>query len=189
MVKIIFITGSEGKFREVKHIAEKYGIKVERESKIKKIEIQSDSIEEIVKYAISMICREHRCQDYLVIEDDGLFINALKGFPGPYSAYTYKTIGLEGILKLLKGVEDRSAYFMSVMGLCEPNGEIKIFTGIVSGYISHEVRGTEGFGYDPIFIPENYEKTFAEMSIEEKCRVSHRARALMQIINYVTSKN
>lgn len=172
---IYFVTGNRHKYEEASSVLSKYGIKLLMESGLKKVEIQSDDIEDIVMYSLDSIC--NKAGKYLVVEDDGLFIKALKGFPGPYSAYVYRTIGLNGVLKLMSDVSDREAYFKSVVGLCTPNGEKILFTGIAEGEIAREVRGSEGFGYDPIFIPKGFNKTFAELGIEVKNLVSHRARA------------
>ncbi len=119
----------------------------------------------------------------IFIEDSGLFVEALKGFPGVYSAYVFKTIGYSGILKLLAGVENRRAYFESVVGL-KLKGEVRIFRGRVDGVIAEKARGKGGFGYDPIFIPEGSEKTFAEAP-EIKNRVSHRKRALEEMRKFL----
>ncbi len=115
----------------------------------------------------------------VLVEDTGLFIQALGGFPGPYASYVLKTIGLEGVLKLLSGVEDRRAYFRTALAFCDGRGaEPVVFTGEAHGTISHEPRGSSGFGYDPIFVPEGGDgRTFAEMSRSEKNALSHRAEA------------
>ncbi|RLE72114.1 MAG: non-canonical purine NTP pyrophosphatase, RdgB/HAM1 family, partial [Thermoprotei archaeon] len=119
------------------------------------------------------------------VEDAGLFVEALNGFPGPYSSYIYKTIGCEGILKLLEGVDNRKAYFLSVVALRAPGLGDVVFKGKVNGIIANEMRGEKGFGFDPIFIPDGCEKTFAEMNIEEKSRYSHRGKALRKMGKWI----
>jgi len=114
------------------------------------------------------------------IEDSGLFIKALNGFPGVYSSYVFKTIGNEGILKLMRGVEDREAKFVCVIAYND--GKVRIFKGEVVGKISNEMRGEHGFGYDPIF--EYNGRTFAEMG-EEKDLVSHRRRAADEFFSWL----
>ena len=115
----------------------------------------------------------------ILVEDTGLFIEALNGFPGPYASYVLRTLGLQGILRLLEGVEDRRAYFRTALAFCDGRGsEPIVFTGEVHGHIAHEARGSGGFGYDPIFVPEGGGgRTFAEMSRSEKNALSHRAKA------------
>ncbi|GAB6943665.1 XTP/dITP diphosphatase [Vulcanisaeta sp. JCM 14467] len=183
-MRIFFVTGNEAKFREASSVLKEFGIDLLIDKSHKKVEIQSDNLEDIVSNALQGICSDN-VSDYYVVEDDGLFINRLNGFPGPYSSYVYKTIGLTGILKLMNDIDDRTAYFKSVVGLCGPKVGIKLFTGVVSGRIAMEPRGTEGFGFDPIFIPEGYDKTFAELGIGIKNRLSHRARAFKSLGNWL----
>lgn len=122
-------------------------------------------------------------------DDTGLIIPALNGEPGVYSArYAGPQKNAEDnmnlVMEKLKDKEDRSAYFLTAIAL-NLNGEIHLFEGKVDGEIIAEKRGTEGFGYDPIFIPENGELTFAEMSSEEKNKLSHRARALTKMLEFL----
>ena len=117
-----------------------------------------------------------------MLEDAGLFIDALRGFPGVYSKYVFFTIGLPGILQLLQGAENRKAVFRSVYAYSEPGQKPVIVVGECNGTISTEPRGEHGFGYDPLFIPKGAKKTFGEMTIEEKNQYSHRAKALEKLI-------
>ena len=110
----------------------------------------------------------------LIVDDTGLFVDALGGFPGACAAYVQDTIGNAGILKLMEGVSNRSAHFETAIAFAREDG-IRIFRGILPGTIVHP-RGAEGFGYDPIFAYEG--RTLAEMPLAEKSRISHRARAL-----------
>ena len=115
-----------------------------------------------------------------IVDDTGLFIDSLKGFPGVWSAYAQKTIGNKGILKLMDGVEDRGAEFRCCIG-CDIDGERIVVVGVCRGYITESEKGTDGFGFDPIFSP--YGKlTFAEMSIEDKNLISHRGNAVRLLI-------
>lgn len=173
-----FITSNEGKFREVSRIAEKFGVKLEW-LKMEYIEPQGNSLEEIARLSAEMLAE--KVDGEFVIEDSGLFIDALRGFPGPYSSYVFKTIGNEGILKLMEGVDDRRAYFMAVVAYWDGE-EVHTFTGRVDGEISKTVRGEHGFGYDPIFLLGG--KTFAEMTTEEKNRFSHRRMAFEKFFSW-----
>ncbi len=189
MKRIVFVTENDNKLEEVRHIVRGYDVEVIKGDNIRKIEVQSHDLKEIVLKAVQHIASvvKPKADTYYVVEDDGLFIEALNGFPGPYSSYVYKTIGLKGVLKLLEGVENRRAYFMSVIGALCPDGEIRVFEGVVHGRILYEARGAHGFGYDPVFIPEGYDKTFAEMTLEEKCRISHRAKSFRLLAEHITS--
>lgn len=173
---IYVVTSNPGKFREIKLILS--DVADVRQLSVNKVEIQSDRLEEVALYSALNAYLVSRKP--LIVEDAGLFIKALNGFPGVYSSYVYKTLGVNGILKLMEGISDRSAYFKSVVVYVDERGA-KTFTGIVNGVIAYEARGLGGFGFDPIFIPEGYNRTFAEMSIEEKCKISHRARALQEL--------
>lgn len=182
---IFFATENVNKFNEVRRILAEYGISVAM-IKVKTLEIQDDDIEKIAR--ISALNAYRKTNLPIVVEDAGLFIEALKGFPGPYSSYVYRTIGLNGILKLLENVENRKAYFKSVVSFCEPNGVVRSFQGIVYGEIVREVRGEGGFGFDPIFKPyEEPNKTFGEMTIEEKNKFSHRAKAFRRFAEWYRS--
>jgi len=184
MIKIHFVTRNKGKFREVETLAKQYGIIVEQLG-VDKLEIQADDIREVALYAARYVFEKIGRNKNIVVEDAGLFINALRGFPGPYSSYVYKTIGIYGILKLMDNVKDRSAFFKTVVVFKSPWLGEKIFEGVVHGKIALRAKGSMGFGFDPIFIPEGSTKTFAEMSIEEKNKFSHRAIAFKRFFKWL----
>ncbi|MCS7119227.1 MAG: XTP/dITP diphosphatase [Archaeoglobaceae archaeon] len=168
---MLFITSNKGKFKEVKEVAKIFSIEIEwlnREYE----EPQGESLEEIAIKSAKKLAKE--IKEPFFIEDSGLFIESLNGFPGPYSSYVFKTIGNKGIIKLMEGIESRGAYFKAVIAFFD-GSEIKTFDGIVYGEISREIRGGGGFGFDPIFLYGN--RTFAEMG-DEKNLVSHRRRVL-----------
>lgn len=170
-VKLWFLTSNRHKYMEVEPIARKYGVELEMLPG-EKVEIQSSSLREIALYSLLEAYKQYRKP--LMVEDAGLFIEALNGFPGPYSSYVYKTIGVNGVLKLMEGIEDRRAYFRSVVAIIyEPY--IVVEENTVYGEIALEPRGDKGFGFDPIFKPMGLEKTFGEMSVSEKNMYSHRA--------------
>ncbi len=189
--RILIVTGNVHKKREIEYILSRVSdqFQVEMLPNLKKLELQSDDICEIARAAIENIARVVKPQPntYIVVEDDGLYIEALGGFPGPYAEYVYRTIGLKGILKLMENVQDRRAKFRSALGVYTPSGRIEVVIGEVEGYIAENIRGTGGFGYDPIFIPSGYNKTFAEMTLEEKCEVSHRAKAFRKLGELILS--
>jgi XTP/dITP diphosphohydrolase len=112
-----------------------------------------------------------------ILEDSGLFVDGLGGFPGVYSAYVFRTLGYECVLTLLEGNEDRNATFRSIIGYCDGKGGKTLLTGECEGTIAPAAGGGGGFGYDPIFIPKGRERTFGDMSREEKGRHSHRGRS------------
>lgn len=182
---IFFVTENVHKFNEARSVLAEYDIAAAM-VKMRTLEVQDDDIENIARVRVLYAVREVNLP--VIVEDAGLFIDALGGFPGPYSSYVYRKIGLGGILKLLNGVSNRSARFRSVVAFCDPNNNLRCFHGVVEGRITLEVRGFGGFGFDPIFEPNELPgKTFGEMTTEEKCRISHRARALREFAKWYRS--
>lgn len=173
---VFFVTNNMHKFDEVRRVLAEYGLATVM-LKIKTFEVQDDDVENIAKMSALSAFREVNLP--VIVEDAGLFIEALNGFPGPYSSYAYRTIGVNGILKLMNGVDNRKAQFKSVVAFCNSINSVKCFHGVSNGRISEKPRGSGGFGFDPIFEPEEKPgRTFAEMSIEEKNMFSHRAKAI-----------
>jgi XTP/dITP diphosphohydrolase len=175
---IFFATNNVNKFNEARRVLSGYNMAVGM-LRVKSLEIQSESLEQIA--AASVIDAFEKCRLPIIVEDAGLFVDALNGFPGPYSAYAYRTIGNQGLLKLMQSVKTRKARFESVIAYL--SGDMKspkCFKGQVQGEILAEERkgdGNSGFGFDPVFKPIRTGKTFAEMSVLEKNKFSHRAEA------------
>ena len=181
---ITFITGNEHKVKEAENIFKDYDIELEH------IDLGYDelqgTLEEVAlsgaKYASRKLDRP------VIVEDAGLFIKALKGFPGTYSHYVQDTLGNQGILKLMEDVSDRYAEFRSVIGYCAPNSEPKTFLGKVEGEIAVEERGDLGFAFDPLFYVPSLDKTFGELTTEEKNQFSHRKNSLKKFIEWYSSQ-
>jgi XTP/dITP diphosphohydrolase len=174
---IFFATGNFHKFNEARMILSEYNIAAGM-LRVKNLEIQSDSLVEIAQ--ASVIDAFNRCHLPVIVEDAGLFVDALKGFPGPYAAYAYKTISNPGLLKLMENVENREATFRSAIAYYDGRSKPVCFVGEATGKIANDERwgtGKSGFGFDPVFIPSGSSKTFAEMTLEEKNGFSHRADA------------
>ena len=121
----------------------------------------------------------------LIVDDTGFFIDALNGFPGTYAAFVLNSIGNAGILKLMEGVPDRNARFTTGIAYADEHDN-RVFTDTLEGRIARNPRGNNGFGYDPIF--EVGRMTLAEISIEEKSRISHRARALSSFHDWIAAE-
>jgi XTP/dITP diphosphohydrolase len=175
---ILFITGNFNKYEEVRSILNSAGITVGM-LRMKGKEIQSDHTYEIAENSATEAY--NRCHMPLIVEDAGLFIDTLKGFPGPYSAYAYKTIQNKGILKLMENTQNRKATFYSTIAYYSQKTGPQLFEGKIEGEITLTERkgnGNSGFGFDPIFQPAQSEKTFAEMTLKEKNCNSHRAKAV-----------
>lgn len=178
-----FVTSNIHKFYEARLVLSGYKIATAL-LRLKTPEIQDDEIENIAKASAVEAAKE--CNLPIIVEDAGLFIEVLGGFPGPYSKYVYRTLGTKGLLKLMEDVDAREAYFRSVIAFCDPKKQLLSFHGEVKGRISKKERGNLGFGFDPIFESLN-NKTFAEMSIEEKNKCSHRAEALRKFAEWYVS--
>ena len=184
--KIYFVTKNMHKFSEVSFMFQNENVEFDLlHSDLDTIEIQATICRDVALYKLKSI-REKLDYSFF-IEDSGFYVdNPLNGFPGVYSSYVYKTIGNEGILKLIDDFENTEAHFIAVIALYyKPTNKIFIFEGKVKGRVSDKIKGEQGFGYDPIFIP--YEspdsKTFGELTMEEKSKYSHRGKALKQFIS------
>ena len=182
---IFFATNNINKFNEARKIFSEYQIAVGM-LRVKTLEIQSDNLEEIARTSVMDAFK--KCKMPIIVEDAGLFVEALNGFPGPYAAYVYKTIGNLGLLKLMNQVNNRKAKFQSVIAYYHADLKAPLcFKGEILGEIIEEQRTTKnkhGFGFDPIFKPLDSDRTFAEMNIEEKNKYSHRGKALRKFAEY-----
>ncbi|MFW9915244.1 MAG: RdgB/HAM1 family non-canonical purine NTP pyrophosphatase [Candidatus Thorarchaeota archaeon] len=179
MREISCVSSNPHKLAEFKQILAPFGYEVVPLHK-PKLEIQADSLEEIASYSLDQFS-DINC----FVEDAGLFVDDLNGFPGPYSAYVYRTLGCAGVLRLLRNQTSRKAQFSSVIALRNANGDKKIFRGDTVGLIASEERGTGGFGFDPIFVPKGATKTYAEMEPMRKNAVSHRGKAAQILRKYL----
>lgn len=180
---IYFVSSNINKYNEVKTILDHYGI-VSHFCKMGIREIQSESVYEIAeaksKYAFEQL------QKPVIVEDDGFYIRSLSGFPGQYSSFVYKTLGNQGILKLMKNRVDRRAYFLSVI-VYNDGYVFKRFSGKTSGKLNKmAIKG--GWGFDPIFIPRNAEQSYAELSLLSKKSIfSHRSKSLKKFSKWYLS--
>ena len=181
-MSLAFVTSNKHKFAEAVEVAKAHEIPLEH-IQTPYIEIQADELPDVSSFG-AKDAAEKTCAPCFV-EDAGLFINALGGFPGPYSAFVYRTLGNPGVLKLMDGISDRRAEFRSAVGYCEPGRNPEIFEGVVKGRLTTSERGSSGFGFDPIFVADDGDgRTFAEMSVNEKNTFSHRSRAIQNFLKW-----
>ncbi len=173
-----FVTQNAHKYNEARRILDQYGIKI-RMLASPKTEIQSANLGEVARFAAEEAARKHKRT--VVVEDSGLFVRALNGFPGPFSSYVYSTLGVEGLLRLLSRRGGREAYFEASLAVASARDTCRQFSGRVYGMISHKSLGTTGFGFDPIFIPKGTQTTFAQGGKDFKDKYSHRARAFRKL--------
>jgi XTP/dITP diphosphohydrolase len=182
---VLFATSNRGKLVEARKILASFGLSVEQYDG-KGVEIQAETTGEVAGHAAKAAASS--AGRPVLVEDAGLYVESLRGFPGPYSAHAFKTIGLAGIIALLRAPsgrhKGRAARFVSSVGYCEPGREPLLFEGSVRGVIAGKPRGRKGFGFDPIFMPEGGAKSFGELTLEEKCAVSHRGVAMRKFANW-----
>ena len=170
---IRFVTTNAGKLREAREYLPEPVEQVDYDYP----EIQHDDPAEIAAHGAEDAFAAVGDGEPVIVEDSGLFVDALGGFPGPYSAYVYDTLGIERVHRLVADGDDPTATFRSVVAYAD--GEVvTTFEGAVRGRIVPP-RGEGGFGYDPIF--EHDGRTMAEMSAAEKNAISHRGRALAKL--------
>jgi len=181
-----FVTSNLHKFNEARRVLAEFKIATAMLN-VDAVEIQDDNLENIAK--TSALDAAAKSNLSIFVEDAGLFVEALKGFPGPYSSFVYRTIGTKGLLKLMENERRRDAYFHSVVAFHSPEGKSpKCFHGKVRGEITIKEKGRHGFGFDPIFNPlDTNARTFAQMETAEKNRYSHRAQALRKFARWYTS--
>ena len=214
-----FLTGNQGKLVEAERHLSQIGYSVNQLIVDSELiyEPQADDLITVTKskinQALNVIPEDFNDGDMILVEDAGLFVDALHGFPGVYSSFVHSTIGNAGILRLLSHLNSadpvssanlRSAHFKAVAALWK-NGEIILGEGICPGHISLEAMEGSGFGYDPIFIPYDLDtdlnpltpgdygefsthgKTFGGVGFEIKQKFSHRTKALIDLFNQLPS--
>jgi XTP/dITP diphosphohydrolase len=186
-MELYFVTHNEAKFKEAEQIGQEYDLTIEWVN-IEYEEIQENNLEVIATASCQRLLelKPDLQEKEFFLEDAGLFIDTLKGFPGPYSSYVYYTIGNEGILKLMSDKENRKAEFNSVIAFYSKKG-IELFKGITEGTIVKIMRGNQGFGFDPIFQPHSSKQTFAEMSLTTKNLYSHRQKSVRKLFTSLTT--
>ena len=177
-----FVTTNRGKVREALDFLADVADVVQFDYDY--VEIQSDDLEAIAAYGAREAFEAAGGEDPVFVDDAGLFIDALGGFPGPYSAYVEDTLGIERVWQLARDLDDRSAAFRCVIAYADAAG-VETFAGVVEGRIVAP-RGDGGFGYDPIFECDGV--TFAEMDTAQKNARSHRGRALEALAAWLAER-
>jgi inosine triphosphate pyrophosphatase len=177
MKQILFITGNEGKLREVRAlIPDVQGINLDL------TEIQETDASAIITAKLAEAQKGHT--GAFIVEDTSLYLDAMNGLPGPLVKWFLKTIQVEGIYKLTEAFKSTRATARTLIGYADEDGSVHFFEGAISGTLVPP-RGTDGFGWDAIFQPDGYEKTFAEMTLEEKSQCSMRKRAVEGLRQYL----
>jgi XTP/dITP diphosphohydrolase len=182
MSKIIYVTKNWAKLKGARQALEPLGITVEN-VEMETTEIQANTVEEIAIHSAKEASNQLKCT--VLKNDSGLYVEALNGFPGPYTKYAEETITEDGLLKLLEKEENRNAYFIEAFAYCEYNKDPVVFTSITRGTIAKEKSGQYGWSWDYIFIPEGKNKTLANFEDSERLSLWNQD-AYQQLANYIT---
>jgi len=174
----IFVTHSEGKVSEAEMIL---GAKLTHYS-LDLPEVQAVEVEEVVSLKAQLAYRRLENQP-VITEDTGLYFESWNGLPGALIKWFIKTVGPEGICRMLEPFPNRRAFAKTAVATYD--GELRIFTGTVNGRIAIQPAGSRGFGWDSIFIPNSAAKTFAEMTLSEKNHYSMRRIAFEEMRSYL----
>ncbi|MDD6640821.1 MAG: RdgB/HAM1 family non-canonical purine NTP pyrophosphatase [Erysipelotrichaceae bacterium] len=188
MKDIMIATSNKGKVREYKSLLEPLGYIVHDLSELDPIEIDENGSTFQENALIKAKSIQGKCNMTVIADDSGLEIDALNKEPGIHSAryleghdYSYKN---KVLLERMKGKTDRTARFVCAIALCDETGD-HLFTGVMEGKINDQAAGDNGFGYDPIFLVEQFGKTSAQLTMEQKNSVSHRGIATRELLAYL----
>ena len=188
MKDIMIATSNKGKVREYKSLLEPLGYIVHDLSELDPIEIDENGSTFQENALIKAKSIKDKCNMTVIADDSGLEIDALNKEPGIHSAryleghdYSYKN---KVLLERMKGKTDRTARFVCSIALCDETGD-HLFTGVMEGKINDQAAGDNGFGYDPIFLVEQFGKTSAQLTMEQKNSVSHRGIATRELLDYL----
>ena len=181
--RLVLVTQNKHKLKELTPLFKKYDVGFDTTS-LEKYEIRSDNIEEIARVAAQTAYET--LQKPVVVDDTGFFVDALNGFPGSYAGIVLKFIGYEGILRLMTDKGERASTFKTAVGYFDGN-YLESFVGSMLGSIAYDSAGVGGFGYDPIFVPDGFTKTYAQLTFDEKVSISHRTKAFEEFLQWYTS--
>ena len=183
--RITYVTGNWAKIASAKKFLEPLGYEIDN-VKIETPEIQADDVTEVSKYSAQWAAKE--LNRPVIKNDTGFFIKHYNGFPGAYMKYIDETLDIDGVLKLMEGVEDREAYFKESIAYCEPGEEPIVFEGITKGTIALESSGEYGWGIiDHLFIPNGEDKTLGNFPDDERWNFWS-PDAYKELANYIEKK-
>lgn len=193
MKKLVFATGNSHKLQEVQDLL-KEGFALSCLKDVNITEEIPETADNLKDNALQKAWYVYnKCGIPCFADDTGLEVETLDGAPGVYSAryageQKDSKLNMLLLLKNMNGKTNRNARFRTIIAYIDENTQEHIFEGEIRGQIIEHMAGTNGFGYDPIFVPEGYDKTFAELSSEIKNTISHRARAMEKFISYISNK-
>jgi XTP/dITP diphosphohydrolase len=190
MLQLVIASNNEGKIREIRQMIEAIEL-----LSLKDIGFTADIPEPFHTFEENAFAKASAIHAFsgknVFADDSGLCVNALNGEPGVDSAHFSgerdDEKNLQKVLSELAGAEDRSAYYKAVICLVW-NNEVYYFEGICAGTIINEKKGTQGFGYDPIFVPDGYQQTFGELPADIKNKISHRGKAVRKMVDFLQTQ-
>lgn len=187
-MKLVFATHNKNKFVEVKAMLPTHIelLSLTDIGCLEDIAETADTIEGNARLKAEYVRKQYNLDCFA--DDTGLEVSALNNEPGVYSARyagpdNNAHANIQKLLRNLEEAKDRSARFKTAIALATENSD-KLFLGICEGEIVEELRGKSGFGYDPVFKPDGFDKTFAEMTLSQKAEIGHRGKAMRQLIDY-----
>lgn len=183
-MKITYVTGNWAKIALAKQFLEPLGFEIDN-VKMETPEIQADDVIEVSKYSAKWAAEKLNCP--VLKNDSGLFVEGLKGFPGVYSKYVDETLGEDGLLKLMEGIENRKAYFKESLAYCYPGEEPVVFDCITRGTIDTKKSGEYGWSWDFIFIPDGETKTLGCFPDDERWKFWSN-EAYLKLAEYLKDK-
>lgn len=182
---IYYVTGNKGKVDLINMIYKDMDVNIIQEN-METPEIQSVDCKDVAKfsaeYAANLLGKP------VLKNDSGLVIEELNGFPGAYAKCMEEMLGEDGFLKLMEGKTNRRCYWVEALAYCEPNHEPIVFESLSYGRIADTPRGSRGYPYDKIFIPDGDTRTFAEMTEDEQLKCFD-TKAYMDLLKYLISHN
>jgi len=183
-MQLLFATSNDDKADEVRNALSDTDISIKRES-VDIDEIDAHDVEDVAVRKAKDSAAALETDKPVLVDDTGLYIKSLNGFPGSHASYALQTIEIDGLLTLMEDENDRAAYFKSTMAIHYPDGETIALSGTCTGTITYSESGDGGFGYDTVFIPEGNDETFAA-DIGYKSQVSHRVRAIQKLVDHLS---
>ncbi len=186
--RVTLVTGNPGKVAELRELLDPLGVAVVPDDRGYP-EIQHDELRGVTEAGAGYLLATGLEPPFL-LEDAGLFVSALKGFPGVYSRHALDTVGCQGLLDLLRDVEPelRSAAFRADLCYVDEDGTPHHFEGTCKGRIADRAAGNGGFGFDPVFVPDGAQQTFAEMDAAQKNALSHRGDAARAFVQWLSNQ-
>ena len=186
--ELVIASHNKGKVEEFRNMLQPFGVKIYSADELNLPDVEETGITFTENAVLKAEALAKICGKPCLADDSGLCVDALDGRPGVFSARYAPNRDFDKAMEMLvaeikaTGSQDWSAHFSCVLALKEPDKNVKIFEGRIDGKIVEHRRGLNGFGFDPVFVPDGYGKTFAEMTNDEKKQISHRGVAVLKFL-------